>query len=105
MATYAPTRAWTIWAVAVQWGLFSNAIFHLATWLLFREYSPGILTAVALFVPATVWQLATVELDRAGMGSAIALGSVMGGLAVASLWLDMNVGWDFRREQDSYDEN
>lgn len=104
MATYSPSRAWTIWAVAAQWGFFTNTIFHVATWRLFREYSPGLLTAVVLFVPATVWQIDAVELDQAGMISAIALGSLLGGLAVASLWLNMNIGWNFRREHVQQDE-
>lgn len=97
MATETSSRTWTIWAVAVQWGFFTNAIFHVVTWRLFREYSPGVITALVLFVPATVWQLSTVSLDSSGLAIAILLGSVMGGLAVASLWLDFNVDWKFRR--------
>lgn len=92
-----PTRMWTIWAVAVQWGLFTNAIFHFATWWLFGEYSPGLFSAALLFVPVTIWQLGLVSLVGVDLATAISLGTVMGGVAVASLWLNMNIGWNFRR--------
>ena len=98
IATISPTRTWTIWAVAVQWGFFTNAIFHVASWRLFREYSPGLFSSVLLFVPVTIWQLGTTRLDCTGLATALALGSVMGGLAVASLWLNMNIDWKFRRD-------
>jgi hypothetical protein len=98
MATVAPSRIWTILAVAVQWGLFTNAIFHFATWRLFKEYSPGLFTAVLLFVPITIWLLGKVSLDGADIMKAIAIGSVMGGAAVASLWLDLDIGWNLRRK-------
>lgn len=101
MATETSSRTWTIWAVAAQWGFFTNAIFHVVTWRLFREYSPGVITALVLFVPATVWQLLTVTLDSSGLAFALLLGSVMGGLAVGSLWLDFNVDWKFRRIRQS----
>ena len=99
-ATVNPSRISTIWAVAVQWVFFTNAVFHLTTWRLFREYSPGVFTALIFFVPATLWLFATVQLDSAGFLLAIALGSVVGGLAVASLWLNMNIDWDLRRKRD-----
>lgn len=97
VAAVSPSRTWTIWAVAAQWGLFTNAVFHVVTWRLFREYSPGMFTAVVLFVPATIWQLSTVTLDLPGLLLAVALGTAMGGTAIASLWLDMSIGWNFRR--------
>lgn len=96
-AANAPTRSWAIWAVAAQWGLFTNAIFHVATWRLLGEYSPGLFSAVLLFVPVTMWQLGVVPLGGVDLATAISLGTVGGGLAVASLWLNMNIGWDFRR--------
>lgn len=97
MATFSPNRAWTIWAVAAQWGFFTNAIFHVVTWRMFREYSPGLITALVLFIPATIWQFLTITLDPTGFALAIVLGSVMNGLVVASLWLDLNVDWRLRR--------
>lgn len=97
MATFAPSRTSTILAIATQWGFFTNAVFHVATWRLFREYSPGVVTAIILFIPATLWQLKTVSLDGLSLVMAIVLGSVLGGLAVGSLWLDFDIGWDFKR--------
>jgi hypothetical protein len=97
IATISPTRTWTIWAVAVQWGLFTNAVFHVATTWFFREYSPGLVSSVLCFVPITIWQLDAVSLDGSGRIVAAVLGSTMGGFAVASLWLHMNIDWSFRR--------
>lgn len=96
VAQQEPSRTWTIWAVAAQWGFFTNAIFHVVTWRLFKEYSPGVITALLLFVPATAWQLATVSLDSIGIATAIAIGTALGGFAVASLWFGMDIGWNFR---------
>lgn len=66
LATATPGRTMTILAIAVQWGLFINAVFHAVTWLAFKEYSPGTYSALILFVRATVWQLSTTTLDAMG---------------------------------------
>jgi len=96
MATLAPTKIWIILAVAVQFALFTNAVFHFMTWRIWGEYSPGLYSAMLLFVPVTLWQFAAVPLDAGALAKTLILGSIMGGLAVASLWLNMNIGWNFR---------
>ncbi len=88
-------------ALAAQWVMFSNGVFHLVTTILFREYSPGVVTGVALFVPLTAW-LAHVALSSGaigwtGVGISFVIGTTVGGLVIASLWLRMDFDWFLRR--------
>jgi hypothetical protein len=97
MATFESSRTWIILAFATQWGLQTNAVFHLVTWRLFKEYSPGLVTALILFVPATAWQVLTLEIDLSDFATAVALGSLAGGAAISSLWFNADIGWNLRR--------
>jgi hypothetical protein len=88
-------------ATSVQWAFATNILFHVATTFIFREYSPGIVTAVLLFLPGTAYLFArTVReglLTPPQVVAAIALGTVIGIAAVASLWMRMDIDWRFRR--------
>lgn len=52
-----PTRAsgWGFMAYALQWQFAFNAVFHLGAAALFRDYSPGMVTAATVAIPATVF--------------------------------------------------
>ncbi|MBI3071599.1 MAG: HXXEE domain-containing protein, partial [Deltaproteobacteria bacterium] len=50
-----PQSVWPLLATAIQWVLATNAIFHLVTTRLFREYSPGVVTGTLLFLPTTAY--------------------------------------------------
>lgn len=46
---------WVIMAVAAQIQFGLNALFHLVTFFAFQAYSPGVIAAAAIGIPATVW--------------------------------------------------
>lgn len=48
---------WVIMAVAAQIQFGVNALFHLVTFFAFQAYSPGVIAAGAIGVPATIWFL------------------------------------------------
>jgi hypothetical protein len=96
----APRTLWPLLATSFQWVVATNAIFHIATTLLFREYSPGLFTGTALFPPATAYMfnrtLSEELLTPLQVASVLGLGTVVGGAAVASLWLSMDLDWKLR---------
>ena len=78
-----------------------NGLFHAATTLLFREYSPGVVTALLLFFPATALLVTRVSAraclsNRELLLSLIAAASVQG-LVIGSLFLKMDFDWKLRR--------
>lgn len=87
--------------LALMWTLLLNGVFHLVTTIRFREYSPGVVTGLILFVPATVYIVVRVVddglLDLSGMLLAGTIGTVVQVLVIASLWLPMDIDWRFRR--------
>jgi hypothetical protein len=103
--SFAATRdagtTWQLLATASQWVLFTNALFHIATTVLFREYSPGVVTGIALFLPSTVYLLNRTWSEHLLTGeqlcSAVLLGTVVGALVVASLWLNLGFDWRLAR--------
>jgi hypothetical protein len=105
----APDTLWPVLATAVQWSLATNAIFHIVTTWLFREYSPGLVTATALVLPTTVYMfnrtIGEHLLTPFQVGSVVGLGTVVGGAVVASLWLSLDFDWRLRRRQASDSTN
>lgn len=100
MATSAsPGSPWLVLVATIAVVQVSNAVFHVVTTLLFREYSPGLVTACLAFLPAAwiVLQHAVGALAPAQVQLATGLGALLGLLIVASLWLDMDVGWNLRK--------
>ena len=97
----APRTAWPILALALQWGLAINSLFHITTSVLFREYSPGVVTGTVLCLAATAYlfhhALVVDLLTISQVVSAVALGTVFSAAAIASLWLRMDFDWKFRR--------
>jgi hypothetical protein len=85
-------RGWIGAFVAVQWALATNAAFHVLATVNLGEYSPGLVSAVVLYLPMTVlvvWRVRHRELLSAkGQTSALVVGVVTSLLAVSSLWLD-----------------
>lgn len=45
--------SWVVLATAFQLHIGLNALFHVVTTIIFREYSPGLLTAITLSIPST----------------------------------------------------
>jgi hypothetical protein len=101
LAAAAPARTlFPVLATSVQWVFATNAVFHVATTFVYREYSPGVITAVALFLPGTAYLFGRTVRDGlltpAQIVVAIVIGTVVGVAAVASLWLRMDIDWRFR---------
>lgn len=81
------------WATAVAAGYGVNALFHVATTFLFRRYSPGVVTGVAVVLPASGYTLWRVRrdgplTDEQLIGASLT-GTALCGAAVASLFVDM----------------
>lgn len=78
---------WGAWVLASALG--ANAIFHMGATLAFGEYSPGLVTAVLLYVPLTVVSARPFYRALGGSwGAATATGIVVSAMLVATLWID-----------------
>lgn len=84
---------WISFAVLVQWALFINGIFHVTTTLGFGEYSPGLVTALVLYLPFTIYFLKRIlrdgYLSHTQVASSCIGGTVLAVLIISSLWLNM----------------
>ncbi|OYN95297.1 hypothetical protein CGZ95_16265 [Enemella evansiae] len=84
-------RAWIVLATAFQWQFGVNALFHLTTWIMLGDYSPGAVTAAVVSIPATAFFLCWVRREQRATGRelalAIAIGSAIAGLAIGFLFL------------------
>ena len=81
------------WATTVSSGLGINAIFHIATTALFREYSPGVVTGAAGMLPAALYTLFRTKRSHLLTDEQI-VGAVLAGTAittavVGSLYINM----------------
>jgi Protein of unknown function with HXXEE motif len=78
-----------------------NGVFHVVTTFLFREYSPGVITGIVLFFPATGYLLLmTVReslLTTTQIGAAVVIGAVVQFAVIASLYLRLDIDWRFQR--------
>lgn len=85
---------WVIMATAFQWQFGINALFHLATTVIFKEYSPGMVTAATVSIPATIFFMMTVwqenRLTGMEMVQAIFWGTVIAAAAIGVLFLHSN---------------
>lgn len=101
----APGSTWPMLATSLQWVLATNALFHITTTFLFREYSPGVVTGAVLFLPATAYlfdrTLREGLLTPLQLAAALALGTVVGAAVVVSLWLHIDFDWRLRRPEPS----
>lgn len=70
-------------ATTVSTGLGVNAIFHIATTALFREYSPGVVTGAVGMLPAAAYTLYRTK--RSGiLGDEQIVGAVLAGTAITT---------------------
>jgi hypothetical protein len=69
--------------------------------LRYREYSPGVVTAILVVLPSTVYLLDRVLSDDSFTGAqlafAIGMGTILSIAAIASLWLRADFDWKWRR--------
>ncbi|WP_194814193.1 HXXEE domain-containing protein [Nocardia sp. XZ_19_385] len=82
---------WVIMAVAFQWQFAVNAVFHLSTAAWFGDYSPGMVTAATVALPATAfvlgWVLRNRMLTRTQLLLALAIGTAIAAMAISVLFL------------------
>lgn len=88
--------AWVLLATAFQWQFGINALFHLATAIKYKEYSPGMVTAATVSIPATVYFMSSVWQENRLTGmeimQAIILGTVIAAAAIGVLFLHPQKG-------------
>jgi hypothetical protein len=90
-------RRWPVIALSYFSVPFANAIAHLAAAVAQRSYNPGLLTAVVLFLPLSLWAFAVAlqKLPRVGMRAVLA--TIVGGVAIHAVLLGSLVahlrGW------------
>ena len=86
---------WILLVVALQWALFGNVFFHAATTVLFREYSPGLVTAILLYLPLTFAYIKRIRARRsmamAEQLQAFCLGMAFSALVTATLWIEKGI--------------
>jgi hypothetical protein len=75
--------AWVVLATAFQWQFGVNALFHLSTWIILGEYSPGAVTAAVVSIPATACYLTWIRREDRASGREIAVALVLGTLIAA----------------------
>jgi hypothetical protein len=80
-----PVAAAALAPVALRWvglawvGLtLVNAVSHIATSLRFRGYNPGLVTAIVLFLPFTIWMLAEEQAGGLLTGGQLGLVLILG---------------------------
>lgn len=82
---------WVIMTTAFQWQFFVNALFHLSTWFVLQEYSPGAVTAAVVAIPATVVYFTWLLRERRAAGTevlvAVSIGTLVAGLAIGFLFM------------------
>jgi hypothetical protein len=80
-----PLALAVIWPEALRWvglawiGLtLVNAVTHIVASLRFRTYNPGLVTAIVLFLPFTIWALSTEVANGLRSGGDVALIILLG---------------------------
>jgi len=73
---------WRFMAYAFQWQFAFNALFHLSASAIFRDYSPGMVTAATVALPATAF-LTLFNRRHGLLPSGAALGAVGVGAVIA----------------------
>jgi hypothetical protein len=88
------SAGWLAAGIAVQSALATNGIFHIGSTLLFRQYSPGLITSVGLYAPFTVFFLRRAIQDQrvrtAQVVMACAIGAGFAFLLSVSLALEVD---------------
>lgn len=75
---------WVVLATAFQWQFAVNALFHLTTWIVLADYSPGAVTAATVSIPATVLYLAWIRRENRATTRELAVGVAAGTLIAAA---------------------
>lgn len=83
---------WRVLTAAWQVQFVVNGLFHVITTIVFKEYSPGALTGLLLFLPFTYYFVVEVYKAKLLTSSQFKIAFIVGPLvafaAIASLWLE-----------------
>lgn len=97
----APRTCGPMFGTALMITLAFNGVFHAVTTVLFREYSPGVVTGTLLFFPATGYLLFVTARDSlltaTQVGGAVVIGAAVQAAVIASLYLRMDFDWRLHR--------
>ena len=84
-------RVWIVLTTAFQWQFGVNAVFHLTTWIVLGDYSPGAVTAAVVSIPATAffvwWVRREARVSGRELALALAIGTAIAALAIGFLFL------------------
>jgi hypothetical protein len=82
---------WVVAVTAFQWQFAVNALFHLTTWIVLGDYSPGAVTAATVSLPATayylIWLRRHHRLSTRQFTAALSLGTLIAAAAISFLFL------------------
>jgi hypothetical protein len=96
-ATRKEANFWKVLATVSQVQFAVNGLFHILTSIIFREPTPGIITATLLSLPLTyIYFKKLLELKLLTgqqIMLSLTLGLAIALLVIASLWLNGNIGW------------
>lgn len=82
---------WQFMAYAFQWQFAFNAVFHLGAAAAFRDYSPGMVTAATVAIPATAYMTYACRRDAilppGRAMAAVGVGAAIAASAIGSLFI------------------
>jgi hypothetical protein len=67
--------------------MLTNALFHITGAIVERAYVPGLVTAIALYLPYSVWVAVQVVRSRRNATGVVAAAAVLGGIPHGSAWV------------------
>ena len=84
-------QGWIVAISACQWQFGVNAVFHLAAWAAFGEYSPGAFTGAVVSLPVTVFYFTWLHRGKhattRGMWISIGVGTLVAVVAIGFLFI------------------
>ncbi|ADD40528.1 conserved hypothetical protein [Stackebrandtia nassauensis DSM 44728] len=84
-------RVAVLWTAAFAWQFVVNAAFHLTTAAIYGEYSPGMVTAATVAIPAAGYFFVRLRADRllrrGELVTALLLGTAIAALAIGVLFV------------------
>lgn len=82
---------WVVLAASFQLHIGWNALFHVVTTIQFREYSPGLLTAITLSIPSTLFFFININADNrltiSELVGSLLLGTLIAAVAIGTLFI------------------
>jgi hypothetical protein len=78
IALWLAERAAPGWALIAAWLPFINAMVHIAQAARMRRYNPGLVTAIAAFIPLGLWMLIVIWPMASPVQHLVSLGLVLG---------------------------